>query len=170
MGWRLASGSDGMGRSARENGVFLSYPWAWQISSGQRWEIWKWKENNRKTSTFSYEGRTEETNVISLFNKTSDCCYLIFHGTCMGAKSLQSYPTLCDSMDCSPSGSSVHGILQARILGWVAMPSSRWSFTSRDQTWGSCIAGGFFTNEPSGKPNISWCKDLASPAEALVYL
>ena len=32
-------------------------------------------------------------------------------------------PTLCDSMDCSPPGSSVHGILQARILGWVAMPS-----------------------------------------------
>ena len=127
MGWRLASGSDGMGRSAREDGVFLSYPWAWQISSGQRWETWKWKENNRKTSTFSYERRTEETNVISLFNKTSDCCYLIFHGMCMGAKSLQSYPTLFDPMDCSPSGSSVHGILQARILAWVALPSSRGS-------------------------------------------
>ena len=33
--------------------------------------------------------------------------------------------TLCDPMDCSPPGSSVHGILQARILEWVAMPSSR---------------------------------------------
>ena len=38
---------------------------------------------------------------------------------------LQSCPTLCDPMDCSPQGSSVHGILQARILEWVAMPSSR---------------------------------------------
>ena len=37
---------------------------------------------------------------------------------------VQSCPTLCDPMDCSPSGSSVHGILQARILEWVAMPSS----------------------------------------------
>ena len=38
------------------------------------------------------------------------------------AKSLQSCLTLCDPMDCSPPGSSVHGILQARILGWVACP------------------------------------------------
>ena len=41
------------------------------------------------------------------------------------AKSLQSCSTLYDPMDCSPPGSSVHGILQARILEWVAMPSSR---------------------------------------------
>ena len=40
----------------------------------------------------------------------------------MCAKSLQSCPTLCKPMDCSPPGSSVHGILQARILEWVAMP------------------------------------------------
>ena len=43
------------------------------------------------------------------------------------AKSLQSCPTPCDAMDGSPAGSSVHGILQARILEWVAMPSSRGS-------------------------------------------
>ena len=40
------------------------------------------------------------------------------------AKSLQSSPTLCNPMDCNPPGSSVHGILQARILEWVVMPSS----------------------------------------------
>ena len=39
----------------------------------------------------------------------------------------QSCPTLCGSLDCSPPGSSLHGILQARILEWVAMPSSRGS-------------------------------------------
>ena len=49
---------------------------------------------------------------------------LWFH-ICMCDKSLQSCPTLCDSIDCSPPGSSVRGILQARILEWVAMPSSR---------------------------------------------
>ena len=43
------------------------------------------------------------------------------------AKLLQSCPPLCDPMDCSPPGSSVHGILRARILEWVAMPSSRGS-------------------------------------------
>ena len=41
------------------------------------------------------------------------------------AKVLQSCPTFCDPMDYSPKGSFVHGILQARILEWVAMPSSR---------------------------------------------
>ena len=45
------------------------------------------------------------------------------HTACMCAKSLQSCLTLCDSMDCSPPGSSVHGILQARILnGWSCPP------------------------------------------------
>ena len=43
------------------------------------------------------------------------------------AKSLQSYLTLCDPMDCSLRGFSVHGILQVRILKWVAMPSTRGS-------------------------------------------
>ena len=55
---------------------------------------------------------------------------------CVHAKSLQSCPTLCDPMDCSLPGSSSHGILQARILEWVAMPFSRASFQPRD---GSCI-------------------------------
>ena len=50
----------------------------------------------------------------------------------MGAKSLQSCPTPRDPMDCSLPGSSVHGILQARILEWVAMPSSRGSPGPRD--------------------------------------
>ena len=57
----------------------------------------------------------------------------------------QSCPTLWEPMDCSPPGSSVHGILQARILEWVVMPSSWGSSWPRDQTQVSCIAGGFFT-------------------------
>ena len=51
----------------------------------------------------------------------------------------QSYPTLCNPVDCSPPGSSVHGILQARILEWVAILSSRGSSQSRDQTCVSCV-------------------------------
>ena len=57
----------------------------------------------------------------------------IRHGY-MHAKLLQSCLTLCNPMNYSPTGSSVHGILQARILEWVAMPSSRGSSQSRDQT------------------------------------
>ena len=56
-------------------------------------------------------------------------------------------------MDCSPPGSSVLGILQARILEWVGIPFSRGSSWPRDQTRISCIADRFFT-EPSGKPIV----------------
>ena len=56
-----------------------------------------------------------------------------------------SCPTLCDPMDCTPPGSSVHGILQARILEWVTIPFSRGSSRPRDQTWVSHAAGKFFT-------------------------
>ena len=48
-------------------------------------------------------------------------------------------------MDCSLPGSSVHGIFQARILEWVAIPFSRGSYQSRDQTQVSCTGGGFLT-------------------------
>ena len=53
--------------------------------------------------------------------------------------------TLCDPMDCSPPGSSIHGILQARILEWVAISFSRGSSQPRDWTQVSSIAGRFFT-------------------------
>jgi len=56
------------------------------------------------------------------------------------AKSLQLCPALCDPMDCSPPGSSVHGTLQAGILEWVAISFSRGSSHSRDQTLISCIS------------------------------
>ena len=58
------------------------------------------------------------------------------------AKSPQTCPTLCDPMDCGPPGSSVHGILQAKMLEWVAISSYRGSSQPRDQThisYVSCI-------------------------------
>ena len=57
----------------------------------------------------------------------------------------QSRPTLWDPMDYSPSGSPVCGILQARILEWVAIPFFRGVFLTRVRTRVSCTAGGFFT-------------------------
>ena len=53
----------------------------------------------------------------------------------------QSWPTLCDPMDCSLPGASVHGIFQARILEWVAISFSRGSSQPRDQTQASHIVG-----------------------------
>ena len=63
-----------------------------------------------------------------------------------------SHVRLCDPMNCSPPGSSVHGILQARTLEWVAFPFSRGCSRPRDWNHISCIAGGFFTTEPPRKP------------------
>ena len=65
--------------------------------------------------------------------------------------SLSCVRLFCDPMDCSPPGSSVHGISQARILEWVAISFSRESSRPRDRTWVCCIMGGFFTTEPPGK-------------------
>ena len=57
----------------------------------------------------------------------------------------QSCPALCDPMDCSPPGSAFHGILQGRILEWVAILFSRGSSQPRDRTQVSCIADRFFS-------------------------
>ena len=59
---------------------------------------------------------------------------------------MQSCPTLYESVDCSLPGSFAHGILQARILEWVAVPFSRESSQPRNRTQVSCIAGRFFTS------------------------
>ena len=70
----------------------------------------------------------------------------------------QSCPTLCDPTDCSPAGSTVHGIVLARILEWAAISSSRGSSPPRDQTcisFFSCVAGRFFTSQSLGKPRFS---------------
>ena len=72
------------------------------------------------------------------------------------AQSPQTCPALCDPVDCSLPGSSVHGILQIRILEWVAMPSSRGSSQPGEWTCISyifCIRGRFFTAEPLGMPH-----------------
>ena len=74
---------------------------------------------------------------------------------CVRAQSLSSCLTLSDPIDCNLLGSSVHGILQARILEWVAIFFSRRSSRSRDQTsvsWVSCLGGRFFTTELPRKP------------------
>ena len=68
----------------------------------------------------------------------------------------QSWSILCNPMICSLPGSSIHGILQARILKWVDIPFSRGSSQPRDRTQVSCTAGKFFTVWATGKaPNKS---------------
>ena len=80
------------------------------------------------------------------------------------ARSLQSCLTLCNPVDRSPPGSSVHGVLQARELEWVATPFSRGSFWSRDWTCVSgvsCTVGGFFPHwDPREAPTTGWIRKL----------
>ena len=64
-------------------------------------------------------------------------------------------PTLCDPMDCSPPG-SVHGILQARILQWLAVPFSRESSWPRDRTWSPALQTDSLLPEPPGTESIIW--------------
>ena len=78
------------------------------------------------------------------WRKPHMCVYISHTYMCVHAKSLQLCLTLCDPTDCGLPISSVHGILQTRILGKAAMPSSRGSSWPRNRTCISCIAGGFF--------------------------
>ena len=73
-------------------------------------------------------------------------CFAQSHLQYMLCLVAQSCPTLCEPVDASPPGSSVHGILQGRILEWVAIPFSRGSSQPRDWTQVSRIAGRFFTD------------------------
>ena len=103
----------------------------------------------KSCETEAAERKQQETGLLGAFlrgrlpirlTKSSAfglCCAVL----CLAA---QLCLTLCDPMDCSPPGSSVHGIYQARILECVAMPSSRGSSWPRNQTQVSCIAGRFF--------------------------
>ena len=76
---------------------------------------------------------------------------------CVCAKLLWLCLTLCDPMDWHLPGSSVHGILQARMLEWVAVPFSRGSSWPRDQTHISCVSclsGGFFTTSATWEAHL----------------
>ena len=84
--------------------------------------------------------------VVRSYNSIRICfsaSFSLYH--CCFCLVIQSCPSLCDPMDCSPPGSSAHGISQARTLEWVAISFSRGSSPPRDQTQVSCTANGFST-------------------------
>ena len=103
----------------------------------------KWTEDNS-----SEEGEINSNKWHSVFSQLESylCLNVIFFTEYLFLVTIwkacahaQSCPTLCHSRDCSPSGCSVHGIFQARILEWVAISFSRGSSRPSDQTWISCI-------------------------------
>ena len=81
--------------------------------------------------------------------------YILFLRVCVCAKSLQLYQTVCNPVDHSPPGSSVHGILQERIVEWVAMPSFKGSSTPGNEPASlttPVLRVSFFTTTATGKP------------------
>jgi len=94
----------------------------------------------------------------------------MFH-VCVRAKLLQSCLTLCDPMDYSLPGSSVHGILQARILEWVAMPCSRGSSQPRDGTCVSvspALSGRFFTTSTTWETLLNVSQSALKKRKVLI--
>ena len=85
---------------------------------------------------------TPKGTSITVYKLKKNLCYVL---SCFSRVQLFATP-----WDCSPPASSVHGILQARILEWVAIYFFRGSSQPRDWTCVSCLADGFFTNEPPG--------------------
>ena len=108
----------------------------------------RWQAGVIGTTVYSGEAGSEELDnlrvdmcLTSLLPRflTDEATWKL-NEVCVCAKSLQSYLTLCDPMDCSPPGSSVRGILQTRILKWVAVPFSRGSSRRRDGTHVSFVS------------------------------
>ena len=103
---------------------FLSewYQTVWYGKMETPWQVWV-KLSSKSEFVLTDLGRWEV--IVKLLG---------FQGACLCAKSNQLCLTLCNPMDCSPPGSSVHGILQARILEWVAMSFFRESSWPRNWT------------------------------------
>ena len=88
----------------------------------------------------------KELSIRSLIILNSNVCVCLSVCLC-GVLPAKSCPIICQPMGCSPPGCSVCGILQARILEWVAISFSRGASPARDRT----SSGGFFTTAPPGK-------------------
>ena len=109
--------------------TFTAMAWVWSLVTGEL-------RSHRAHSTEKEKKNTKGKNELCSKNLKTwvPILDLPLISLCACAKSLQPCLTLCHSMDHSPSDSSVHGILQARILEWVDMPSSRESSQPRDWT------------------------------------
>ena len=96
-------------------------------------------------------------NHFKIINSTFQTMTFEFFNVKVKVLVAQSCPTLCDPMDCSPSSSSVHGILQARILEWVAISFSRGSSPSRIELRSPALQADSLPTELSGSKRRHKC-------------
>ena len=104
--------------------------------------------------------RYEKQEIQDIFKGKTASVFRFALSIAVVVLAAQSCPTLCNPIDCSLLGPSVHEILQARILEWVATSSSRGSSQPRNQTWVSHIVGRFFTTEPTEKSSTGQIQDI----------
>ena len=121
---------------------------------------------------YNWEGKFSEGEKNDYIWKTKVCisvcvCVCVYAWKKVKLLVTQSCLTLCDPKNCSPSGPSVHGILQARILAWVASPFSRGSSWSRDWTCVSSIEAWFFIIWAIRKAQIYVHTHVCMPAQSL---
>ena len=143
----------------------------WRLQSFHGWKCHKVEEgcipifhHGRLLTELSYLTTICMRNKLRLlvkplrFGGPFICTYLKASSTETEVKVLvaQLCSTLCNPMDCSLPGLSVHGILQARILEWVAISFSRRSFWPRDSIWVSCIVDRFFTIWATREARQDW--------------
>ena len=138
----------GWSKSEKEKQLSCINAHMWNIEKWERWIYLQSKNGDRRREqTYKHQGgrgrsgRNWETAMMYMYSLCC-CCWLV----------TKSCLPLCDPMEWSPPGSSVHGILQARILECVAVSFSRGSSQPRDQTCVSCtgrwIPSRWATREP----------------------
>ena len=110
------------GLSSLSYGFSSSHVWMWVLNCKDSWVLKNWCF---WTVVFKTLESPLDCKEIQAVHPKGDQSWVLIGSACIHAKSLQLCPTLYNPMDCSPPGSSVHGILQARILEWVAMPFSK---------------------------------------------
>ena len=119
-----------------------NFPLSSGLGFGQLWSLdWGWRspQGQRLRWPFLQRGypRCSWGSCLSLYGLCYENEEVLVAQLC---------PTLCDPMDRSPPGSSLHVVFQARTLEWAAMPTARGSSRPRDWTWVSCIAGRLLLN------------------------
>ena len=106
-----------------------------------------WSHNRSDTTEATWHAHTHGTG-----KNTSNIIHVCTHAR----KLLPSCPTLCDPTDCSPPGSSVHGILQARTLEWVARSSSIQAILKQTYSFGNFMKNVYFHIEDVQLQSLPW--------------
>ena len=141
--------------------IMVTYDYSKQFSRKYTISVWSWETRerhraaHRHTHVFTFCVWMNRISLGLNLDKSYNNLVLRFPDLWFLNVVAQLHLTFCNPMNCSPPGSTVHEILQARILEWIAIPFSRVFSQPRDQTEVSHSAGRFFTIWANRKPVLS---------------